>query len=139
MADEASFPSYIVRNQRPVMNQNVAILRKCASLLFTLTRLELVVGLLTHHNLGACPIKDVDFACPFGNAANAILYPSNQQLPYTFFCPGVGVPEQDSSQPTSNEHPCSVSWPIVGSFWAVFLKKLTDQKSWFIKSKRLEK
>ena len=45
------------------MNQNVAILRKCASLLFTFTRLELVVGLLTHYNLGACPIKDVDFAC----------------------------------------------------------------------------
>ena len=63
MPDEASFPSYIVRNQRPVMNQNVAILRKCASLLFTFTRLELVVGLLTHYNLGACPIKDVDFAC----------------------------------------------------------------------------
>ena len=83
MPDEASFPSYIVGNQRPVMNQNVAILRKCASLLFTFTRLELVVGLLTHHNLGACPIKDVDFFVvpPFGNAANAILYPSNRQLP----------------------------------------------------------
>ena len=92
LPDEASFPSYIVRNQRPVMNQNVAILRKCASLLFTFTRLELVVGLLTHYNLGACPIKDVDFACTsLWKCGQCYFVPLKSATPlYLFFVLGWG-------------------------------------------------